>query len=60
MILSFTIYPEFGVNLDAGLVNTVFKEVVISGSVEKTKQFQINTEIINFKGKIMDYSLIIK
>jgi len=52
VILSFAISPEFREVLDAGLVNTAFQEVVKNGSVEETKQFDIDTAIINFAGTI--------
>jgi len=52
VISYFAISPEVGVVPVAGLVNTAFQEVVKSGSVEETKQFDIDIERINFKGKI--------
>lgn len=53
MILSFAISPEVSVVSDDELVKT-FKEVVESGSVEETKQFDIDTEKLDFKGKIIN------
>jgi hypothetical protein len=53
VILSFAISPEVSVVSDDELVKT-FKEVVESGSVEETKQFDIDTEKLDFKGKIIN------
>jgi len=57
VILSFAISPEVSVVPDVELVNKTFKEVVESGSVKETNQFWIDTETLDFKGKIMNYSL---
>ena len=53
MILSFVISPEVSVVPDDELVKT-FKEVVENGSVEETKQFDIDTEKLYFKGEIIN------
>jgi hypothetical protein len=51
-LLRTAISPEVSVVSDDELVKT-FKEVVESGSVEETKQFDIDTEKLDFKGKII-------
>ena len=53
VILSFTISTEVSVVPDDELVKT-FKEVVENGSVEETKQFDIDTEKLYFKGEIIN------
>jgi hypothetical protein len=53
VILSFAISPEVSVVPDDELVKT-FKEVVENGSVEETKQFDIDTEKLYFKGEIIN------
>ena len=49
VILSFAISPGVSVVPDDEVVKT-FKEVVENGSVEETKQFDIDTEKLYFKG----------
>lgn len=53
VILSFAISREVNVVSEDELLKT-FKEVVEKGSVEETKQFDIDTEKLYFKGKIIN------
>lgn len=53
VILSFAISREVNVVSEDELLKT-FKEVVENGSVEETKQFDIDTEKLYFKGKIIN------